>query len=85
MRQVFSKKDGRIITSFEQILDIEGIKQKIDNLIKEVAATDYQVRKCQEYALVGKPLPYDIQAIHEEAEPTREKIRALEALLNNVS
>jgi hypothetical protein len=81
MRQVFSKKDGRIITSFEQILDTEGIKQKIDNLTKEVAATDYQVRKCQEYSLVGKAMPYDIQVIHKEAESIRGKIRELEKLL----
>jgi len=70
-----------ITYDYKKVIDKEGIKRKIDSLIKEVAATDYQVRKCQEYALVGKALPYDIQTIHTEAEAIRVKIRALEKLI----
>jgi len=72
---------GHITFTYEKVINKEGIQRKIDNLIKEVAATDYQARKCYEYSLVGKPLPYDIQKIHTESEEIREKIRALEVLI----
>jgi len=72
---------NRIAYSYKKVVDKDRVQCKIDDLIKEVAATDYQVRKCQEYSLVGKPLPYDIQAIHEEAEAIRIKIRELEKLI----
>lgn len=73
---------SRIIYTYEKIIDKVAIQRKIDSLAKEVAATDYQVRKCQEYSLVGKAMPYDIQAIHVEAEKIREKIRKLEKLIS---
>lgn len=71
----------KISFTYEKVIDKKAIQRNINDLIKEVAATDYQVRKCQEYALVGKPIPYDIQAIHTEAEAIRIKIRELEKLL----
>lgn len=71
----------RIKYTYNKVLDRDRIEWKIKQFKTEVAATDYQVRKCQEYSLVGKPLPYDIQTIHAEAEAIRAKIRQLEQLL----
>lgn len=71
----------RISYKYEKVINTQRISRKIEKLQKEVAETDYQVRKCMEYSLVGKQLPYDIQAIHAEAEAIRAKIRELEKLL----
>ncbi|MGV8095989.1 MAG: hypothetical protein AB2L24_29405 [Mangrovibacterium sp.] len=73
----------RITYTYEKVVDTEGIQRKIEKLKKEVAETDYQVRKCYEYSLVGKPLPYDIQTVHEEAEAIRTEISNLQNLLQN--
>ena len=73
--------ESRITYDYEKVIDKELVQRKIENLKKEVATSDYQVRKCQEYALVGKQMPYDIQAIHIEAEKIRTQIRELEKLL----
>ncbi|MGV8092504.1 MAG: hypothetical protein AB2L24_11650 [Mangrovibacterium sp.] len=71
----------RITYTYEKVVDREGIQRKIEKLKKEVAETDYQVRKCYECSLVGKALPYDIQAIHQEAEEIRKEINRLEGII----
>jgi len=71
----------RITYTYKKEIDKDRIARKIEQLKKDVAATDYQVRKCYECFLVDKPLPYDVEAIHSEAEAIRVKIQALEALL----
>lgn len=59
---------------------LEDLKTKfvIDELKKKITATDYKVIKCHEYALVGKPLPYDIEALHAERQALRDRINELE-------
>ena len=59
---------------------IDDIKKKfeIDMLKKQITETDYKVIKCHEYALVGKPLPYDIEALHAERQAIRDKINEFE-------
>lgn len=61
---------------------IDGIKQGIDELKGEIAASDYQIIKCYEYALNGLDLPYDAAKLHEERQALRDKINELEELLN---
>lgn len=60
---------------------VDDIKTKfeIDILKRKITETDYKVIKCHEYALVGKPLPYDIEALHTERQALRDKINKLEA------
>lgn len=62
------------------VITIEALKTKfeIDILKKQISASDYKVIKCHEYALVGKELPYDIEALHAERQALRDKINELE-------
>lgn len=53
-------------------------KIEIDLLKRQIEETDYKVIKCHEYALVGKPLPYDIEAIHAERQAIRDRINKLQ-------
>lgn len=71
----------RITYKYEKVINTEGIRRKVESLQKKVAESDYQIRKCYEYSLVGKQMPYDIQAIHIESEKIRTQIRELEKLL----
>jgi len=60
---------------------IAGIMQEISDLKAEIAASDYQIIKCYEYALNDLPAPYDAAALHEERQAMRNKINDLEATL----
>lgn len=71
----------KISFTYEKVIDKAGIQKKIEKLKKEVAETDYQVRKCYEYSIVGKPMPYDIETIHQSSETIRAEINRLELLL----
>ena len=51
---------------------------------KELADSDYKIVKSYEYILVGKPLPYDMQALHEERQALRDKINALQTKINEL-
>lgn len=59
---------------------LEAMKTKfeIDMLKRKISDTDYKIIKCHEYTLVGKPLPYDIEALHAERQALRDKINELE-------
>jgi len=46
---------------------IEELKALLDN-------TDYRIIKCYEYSLLELPLPYDIQALHEQRQSWRDEI-----------
>lgn len=56
----------------------ERIAAEINRLKSELTATDYQVIKSYEYALVKQPLPYDLNGLHSERQQLRERIRELE-------
>lgn len=43
---------------------------------------DYKVIKCYEAQLVGKEMPYDIEALHAKRQAARDEINALQQELN---
>ncbi|MEG1632342.1 MAG: hypothetical protein RR423_08835 [Hydrogenoanaerobacterium sp.] len=53
--------------------------QQIAALKLQIAASDYKIIKCGECKLAGKPMPYDIAALHAERQALRDKINVLEA------
>ncbi len=53
-------------------------KQKLGQLRVELSESDYKIIKCYEYSLVGKELPYDIEALHTERQNVRNEINQLE-------
>lgn len=52
---------------------------KIEQYKEQLKATDYKIIKCQEYILVGKDLPYDVELLHNERQTLRDKINELES------
>lgn len=59
----------------------EYIEQAIRDLECDLAATDYKVIKHTEYTAMGKPAPYDINAVYAERQAKRDKINELQAQL----
>lgn len=48
--------------------------QAVEDMKKDLASSDYKVIKCMECFLLGKELPYDINALHEERQSKRDEI-----------
>ena len=55
---------------------------QIEMLKKRLTESDYKVIKCQECALAEKPLPYDVEKLHEERQAIRDKINELQGGVN---
>ena len=60
---------------------IGEINAEIEALKAQITASDYQIIKCYEYALNNLPLPYDIEALHNERQELRDQINKLETTL----
>ena len=52
--------------------------ERIAELKKRLAATDYKVIKCAECQLLGEKMPYDVVALHAERQAIRDRINQLE-------
>ena len=64
------KEHNKILKEFSEIekgREIESMKQ-------DLASSDYKIIKCMECYLLGKELPYDINALHEERQAKRDEI-----------
>lgn len=74
------RDEGFQIVGYYKTIDnsLERIAAEINRLKSELTATDYQVIKSYEYALVRQPLPYDLNGLHSERQQLRERIRELE-------
>ena len=59
-------------------LDTLMAKAQIEILKNRLTDSDYKVIKCQECALAGKPLPYDVEELHRERQAIRNKINELQ-------
>ena len=80
--------DGRVYESVsepeelteqeQQQTSMEQLMAEIETLKNELSATDYQIIKCSECALVGEEIPYDIGALHTERQATRDAINQKE-------
>ena len=57
----------------------KSAKEQINELKKQLEATDYKVIKCSECQLMGLDIPYDIIALHVERQAIRDKINELES------
>ena len=59
-------------------LDTFKAKAQIEILKNRLTESDYKVIKCQECILTGKPLPYDVEELHEERQAIRDRINELQ-------
>lgn len=51
---------------------------EISNLKEELSASDYKVAKIAECTALGLPMPYDVEALHNERQALRDRINELE-------
>ena len=61
--------------------EIEAKRAEINVLKATLEESDYKIIKCQEYALNGLELPYDIKSLHLERQTLRDQINELETTL----
>lgn len=71
-------------TTFEEIFEeyvpeiVETTEEKIIRLKARLLETDHMVVECYEHDLLGKEMPYDIVALHEERQSIKDEIEALQ-------
>lgn len=53
-------------------------EQEIQKLKEQLEQSDYMIVKCYEYQLIGKELPYNLEALHRDRQAMRDKINQLE-------
>lgn len=59
----------------------KAVNTEIQRLQSLLSAEDYKITKCQEYALVGEPLPYDMEILHTQRKLVRARINELQTLI----
>lgn len=64
----------------------ESYEQEIRNLLSDLTSPvspigDWKLAKAQEYQIVKKELPYDMEDYHAKREAARERINILQAML----
>lgn len=79
----FELKDKKAVQHYKVVRDVAYYQRKIDDLKLKLSSTDYKITKCYEYSLVGKELPYDIVALHEEKQSYRDEIKSLEEAMKD--
>lgn len=65
--------------------DIKKVRTEIASLKAALSASDYKVSKCYETSLMNDTPPYDIVSLHSERQAQRDRINALETVLDNFS
>lgn len=63
--------------SAEEVAELQR-KARIEELHTLLEKTDYKVIKNYEYQLLGLPLPYDTQEVHDEKQAWRDELNRLE-------
>lgn len=72
-------------TTFEEIFEeyvpeyIETTEEKLIRLKARLLETDHMVVECYEHSLLGKEMPYDIVALHEERQAIKIEIETLQS------
>lgn len=63
---------------YEIIETLLNVKDEVERLKAQLAASDYKIIKCYECQLVGEELPYNIEELHTERQAIRDEINKLE-------
>ena len=56
-------------------------EEEIEAMKQDLASSDYKVIKCMECYLLGKEMPYDVDALHAERQSKRDAINKQTELL----
>ena len=72
-------------TTFEEIFEeympeyVETTEDKLIRLKARLLETDHMVVECYEHSMLGKEMPYDIVALHEERQEIKHEIESLQS------
>ena len=72
-------------TTFEEIFEeympeyVETTEEKLIRLKARLLETDHMVVECYEHSMLGKEMPYDIVALHEERQEIKHEIESLQS------
>ena len=64
---------------------IRQVTAQINDLKKQIAASDYKVIKTYEYSLLGEQAEYDMETVHAERQALRDQINTLETQLTELT
>lgn len=64
---------------YEQVRDIQQVKNKIEALKNSLTDSDYKIIKCYEAYMAGEQLPYDFVTLRTERQQMRNQINVLES------
>ena len=76
--------DSALVLDEDKLAEMLAAEKKAENDVEiarlkaELTATDYQIIKCSECALLGEQMPYDVAELHERRQAIRDAINALE-------
>lgn len=84
-RPKFREEDGYIIESYEEVVDVSAVKQKIKTKQDELSSTDYMIIKTYEAKIAGSDEPYDnMTEIINQRKILRDEINMLQKLIDNI-
>lgn len=72
-----------IAYSYTTVFDKQRLKREIESRKKELSDSDYQIIKCYEASLLNKPLPYNVDELHQSRQQIRDEINELELQITN--
>jgi hypothetical protein len=78
----YEERNDRIVERWRKRVDKSKVETKIATLQEQLSSSDYKVIKSYEYALTGKPLPYDTESLHSRRQRLREQIAELKREIN---
>lgn len=84
-RPKFREEDGYIIESYEEVVDVSAVRQKIKAKQNELSSTDYMIIKTYEAKITGSPEPYDnMTEVLNQRQTLRDEINTLQNLIDNI-
>lgn len=67
-----------IAYSYNTVFDKQKLRREIESRKQELSDSDYKIVKCYEASLLNKPLPYNVEELHQTRQQMRNEINELE-------
>ena len=67
-----------IAYSYNTVFDKQKLRREIESRKQELSDSDYKIVKCYEASLLNKPLPDNVEELHQTRQQMRNEINELE-------
>lgn len=67
-----------IAYSYNTVFDKQKLRREIESRKQQLSDSDYKIVKCYEASLLNKPLPYNVEELHQTRQQMRNEINELE-------